>query len=172
MVLGKSKMTEDRFSSIYKANYKDLYHYGIRLGFSHETCLDALQDVFYKLLIRSNPIDDDGARAYLFRSLRNRLIDMMRVKTEMSYEDITDQPFSVEVTIEDEMIENEEVKMLKQKVESLMSMLTNRQREIIYLRYMEEMEYEDIGKLLQMKPESVRKAVNRGIELIRQLSKK
>jgi RNA polymerase sigma factor (sigma-70 family) len=167
-------MNDSDFSIIYKANYNDLYNYGLRLGFAHETCMDALHDVFYKLLAGKNTVELDEIRPYLFKSLKNRLIDIMRSKAEQAderIENMEELPFSVEVNIEDEMIGNEEMFLLKQKVETLMNLLTDRQREIIYLRYMEEMEYEDIGELLHMKASSVRKAVYRGIEILRKIAK-
>jgi RNA polymerase sigma factor (sigma-70 family) len=164
-------MNEAKFTFVYKANVKDLYNYGIRLGFSDEICMDALHDVFYKVLVSNKMLDDNSIRPYLFKSLRNRLIDLMNLKDEQNNEDVSKLPFTVDVNIMDKMIEDEEMESLRQKVASLMNLLSDRQREIVYLRYMEEMEYEEIGKLLKMKSESVRKAVFRSIKLIRQLLK-
>ena len=86
--------------------------------------------------------------------------------------DVDEMPFLVEVSVENTtgeeyMIEEEERKMLKQKVEFLLGLLTPRQRKAVYLRYMEDMEYEEIGKLLDMNAESVRKLVFRGLEKLR-----
>ncbi len=65
------------------------------------------------------------------------------------------------------MISTEEKRQLNQRVDELMSTLTSNQREAIYLRYMQEMEYDEIAQLLNITSESVRKLVYRGISKLR-----
>lgn len=159
----------DRLSSLYNAHVDGLYYYGISLGFSHDICLDAIQDVFCKLFFKIENINSEAAKYYLFRSYRNQLLDLRKSKKkEIAHSDIIDLPFHVEVTIVDTLIEKEEQERIKKKVDQLMGMLTQRQREAIYLRYMEELEYDEIGKILGMNIESVRKLVFRGMEKLRQ----
>ncbi len=159
----------DRLSSLYDAHVNGLHSYGTGLGFSHDACMDAIQDVFCKLFFKIETINAETAKYYLFRSFRNRLIDLYKSKKkEIAYPDISDLPFHVEVTVVDTLIEEEEQEQIKKKVDQLMGMLTQRQREAIYLRYMEELEYDEIGKILRMNAESVRKLVFRGIEKLRQ----
>lgn len=162
-------MDHPAFSAIYKAHVDSLYSYGIGLGYSHDACLDAIQDVFYKLYCQKFLVNVDNIRFYLLRSLKNRLIDMQKAtKKEITHHDIGGLPFSVEVSVKDHVVDREDEELIKNKVETLLNLLTDRQREAIYLRYMQELEYEEIGKLLNMSAESVRKLVHRGIEKIRQ----
>ena len=65
------------------------------------------------------------------------------------------------------MISEEETQKLKKIVEDLLKELTPRQREAIYLRYMQEMDYEDIAVLLNMNVNSARRLVSRGIDSLR-----
>lgn len=65
------------------------------------------------------------------------------------------------------MISEEETQKLKRIVEDLLKELTPRQREAIYLRYMQEMDYEDIAILLNMNVNSARRLVSRGIDSLR-----
>lgn len=159
------------FSQVYATHVTGLYNYGIGLGFSHDICLDAIHDVFFKFYTKDKLENVGNIKYYLFRSIKNRLIDIRRSKKkEVANQYIGDLPFTVEVTVMDSLIKEEERALLKKKVESLMNSLTQRQREAIFLRYMEEMEYDEIGELLHMNSESVRKLVYRGIEKIRKES--
>jgi len=167
----KQFVKEDKtvYSQIYKKYVNLLYNYGISLNFSHDMCMDAIHDVFYKLYTGKKDLEDiDNIKYYLLRSLKNRLLDIYRHNKGMQYEDVSELPFSIGVTVVDFIIDREEQEQLKKKVETLLASLTDRQREAIYLRYMQDLEYDEIGQLLNITPESVRKLVYRGFEEIRQ----
>lgn len=70
----------------------------------------------------------------------------------------------------DTMIGEEEKSDIKATIESLLNSLTDRQREAIYLRYMQNLDYEEIAELLDMSPGSVRKLVYRAIMSLRKKS--
>ncbi len=153
---------------LYKKHVNDLFNYGVGIGFSDQVCMDAIHDVFCALYANGkNPEEIINIKHYLFVSLKNRLIDIYRSSKKMNELDIKELPFVIEVSILDSIIADDERAILKANVEKLMSQLTDRQREAIYLRYMQELSYEEIGVLLEMTPESVRKLVHRGIEKMR-----
>lgn len=159
---------EDAFSSLYSLCVQQLYAYGVSLGFSSDTCLDAIQDVFYKLYIRKNELRHvTHLRVYLFRSLRNRLFDIHKKQKNMESLNTETTAFAIEVSVSEKIENEEERAMLKQKVDSLLQLLTDRQREAIYLRYMQNLEYDEIATMMEMNSESVRKLVYRALETIR-----
>jgi RNA polymerase sigma factor (sigma-70 family) len=152
---------------LYEKYVNDLFNYGVGMGFSEQICMDAIHDVFCNLYANKNYDNILNIKYYLFRSLKNRLIDIHRSTSRLSTLDVENLPFAVEVSILDTIIADDEQAILKANVEKLMRLLTDRQREAIYLRYMQELNYDEIGALLDMTPESVRKLVHRGIEKMR-----
>ncbi len=132
--------------------------------------MDAIHDVFYKLCINFRSLSKlDNLKFYLFRSLKNRLIDIQRTNREFAgtlsqdnylYENLK---FEFNVSIEDELIKREDLKAIKQKVEEVLSTLTDRQREIIYLRYIHEYDYEQIAQLLNITIESARNLISKSL---------
>ena len=149
-----------------------MYKYGRGMGISHDTCLDIIHDVFCWLIEKNMVFETDNIRHYLFRSFINRYINIQKSQKKEIQMNINDLPFEVELSLknttsEEYMIEEEESETIKQQVKFLLNLLTQRQRAAVYLRYMEEMEYEEIGKLLDMNAESVRKLVFRGLEKLR-----
>jgi RNA polymerase sigma factor (sigma-70 family) len=156
------------FTSIYNSHVNMLLSYGTGLGFEREILKDAIQDVFMKMYLNRNQLAEiENLKFYLLRSLKNRLLDIRKSLAEVN--DISDyeSDFSVKTTILDEMIEEEDRIVIQQKVDRLLSALTGRQREAIYLRFIHEMEYEEIAQLLDMTPQACRKLVFRGIKRIR-----
>jgi len=164
--------TNENFSQLYKRYVNSLYNYGAAMGLSHDACLDIIHDVFCRLIEKNEEFETKSVRHYLFRCFINRYLDIQKSQKNVVSENFNDSPFMMEVslddtTIEGYMIEEEEKEALKQKIEFLLNLLTQRQRKAVYLRYMEEMEYDEIGELLDMSAESVRKLVFRGIEKLR-----
>lgn len=66
------------------------------------------------------------------------------------------------------MIDKEESILLKNKVEKLLECLSGQQREALYMRYMLGLGYDEIGEILQINSDSVRKIIYRSIKKIRQ----
>ena len=158
----------DYFSQLYKTNITSLYRFGKGMGLSHDACLDIIHDIFCRLIEKNRVFETISVKQFLFRSFINRHIDIQKSRKKMiNGEDINHLPFVIEVSLEDTAIEQEEKEILKQKVDYLLDILTPRQRKAVYLRFMEEMEYEDIAIIMDMSSESVRKLVFRGFEKIR-----
>lgn len=131
----------EAYSLLYREHIQELFFYGKALTGNDERLKDAIQDVFYKLL--SNPAalkDVQNLKYFLFKSLKNRLIDILKSEMRQSqsgeaaaYEQID---FTInDVTVLDSLIEEEERLELSRKIKSLLNLLTPRQREAVCLRY-------------------------------------
>jgi len=159
------------FTSFYNKYVDELYNYGISLGFSDSTCKDAIHDVFCKIYVNKNELKNiHNIKYYLFKSLKNRLLNIYRREKKIIFDEIENYSFHIEACVMDSIIDKEEEEILKHKIESLMNSLTSNQREAIYLRYMQGMEYEEIAQILNINAESVRKLVYRGIDKLREQS--
>ena len=77
-------------------------------------------------------------------------------------------PFDIELNVEDSLIEEEEQLKVKNEINLMLDSLTNRQREIIYLRYVQEYDYEQISELLKINVHSCRKLVSKAILSLRE----
>ncbi|HBG57967.1 RNA polymerase sigma factor [Proteiniphilum sp. UBA1028] len=164
----------ENITTIYKNHLDALYAYALHMGFDEQTAMDAIHDVFYKLCIRHTDFDDkSNLRFYLFRALRNRLIDIHRSYREIpgleadKYETEEFPSFQLKITIEDEIILQEDKEEIRKKIEQVLDRLTNRQREIIYLRYIHEYRYEEIAEIMQISVESSRNLLSRTITRLR-----
>ncbi len=167
---GLKRGDELAFATLYSQYADLLLSYGIGLGFGKEDIEDAIQEVFCNLFLHHNEAGDiQNLKFYLLRSLKNRLLNTERVSMNSSgLEDVNEANFHTEVTVLDDMIDEEERIRIKQQVESYLETLTGRQREAIYLRYMEGLEYEEIASLMDMTVPSVRNLVFRAIKQLRE----
>lgn len=170
------KMVEPSINNIdvlYRRYVNDLLSYALYLGFDRETSKDAIHDVFYKICLDRDLLNKiNNIRFYLLRALKNRLLDIHKQKkdiSEISMDNVGDElPFIIRVTIEDDIIQSEEDEKTRKQIEDLLNNLTDRQREIIYLRYSQECDYEQIAQLMDITVPACRKLSHKAITKLRQ----
>lgn len=167
-----NKNGNDTIDNLYRRYVHDLFSYASHLGFDPETCKDAIHDVFYKLCINQKQLDNViNVRYYLLRSLKNRLLDIHKQRKEVSQlpSDSVNQelPFTIHITIEDILIQSEDEENIKTVIGNMLQSLTAHQREIIYLRYTQECEYEEIARLMNISVHSCRKLIYKAITKLR-----
>lgn len=160
------KGDDDAFTLIYNQYVNQLMAYGMGWGFNKEVLKDAIQDVFCKLYFNRKAFEGvNNPKFYLIRALKNRILDMQKKKMETV--DLADIEFSITPTVLDTIISEEERTAIEQQIQKYLNLLTGRQREAVYLRFIEEMEYEEIAEILEMTAPAVRKLVSRAITRIR-----
>ncbi len=168
-------MTEkSKIAIIYNQYVDDLFIYAQYLGFEKEGAMDAIHDIFCKISEDAEKLDNiENIKFYLFRSLKNRLIDISKSKREnveikTDIEMHPEIPFKFHVSFDDEIISDEDKAQIKQQIEEMLSILTNRQREAIYLRYIQEYDYPQIAEILNISIHSCRKLVSNSILRLRE----
>ena len=162
-----------QFIALYKFYYQDLYADGVSLGFNTEDVKDAIQEVYLKLYFNERLcIDEKKIKFYLLRSVRNQLIDWERTKKDTSSIEEEERSFKLSVSVEESFISDEEDLLLKKRVNRILDLLTDHQREIVYLHFIEEMPYEEIAVMLDMKIQTVRGQVFKAMEKLRKLDSK
>lgn len=170
-------ITFSHIASTYNDYLDSLYSYARHLGFDDQTSMDAIHDVFYNLCTHHSSLNEiDNLKFYLFRSLRNRLIDLKRTNRELPGlsavgEELSERlSFQLYVTVEDELIMKEDSEEIRQKVENVLGRLTHRQREAIYLRYIHECSYEEISEIMQISVPASRNLVSKSVTKMRDSS--
>ncbi len=154
---------------IYDQYADDLLSYGMSMGYKKEVLEDAIHDLFYKLCRSPHLIKRvKELKLYLFRALKNRLVNIYKSKAKYVTTDLPEFKLAVNTDSLHLLIEEEERIIIKKRINKLLGELSNKQREIIYLRFLQEMTYVEIGELLEMTPASVKNVVYRAINKIRE----
>ncbi|MBO1362280.1 sigma-70 family RNA polymerase sigma factor [Prevotella sp. A2931] len=162
------EVRDEAFSSLYFLSVDGLMGYGRGMGFGPQTCEDAVHDVFCLIYMKRRRLAGvTDFNAYLFRSFRNAMLNVHKKAAKLSDREVGQLPFTTEVTVLDTMIGDEQRREVAATIAGLMAMLTDRQREAVYLRYMHGMDYEEIAALMGLQVGSVRKLVYRAIMVLR-----
>ena len=157
---------ENAYSWLYKTYIQVLYSYGLHFTMDGELIKDCIQEVFTKIYKnRKTLILPDNVRLYLLIALKNCLLNALN--KQYRYTDLESIPFILSETVEDEFLSTEASKLQKEEVENILSILTPRQREIMYYRFVEEMDFDQICKIMDLNYNSAHNLIQRALKKVR-----
>jgi RNA polymerase sigma factor (sigma-70 family) len=156
------------FQTLFETYADVLYGYGRKFVSDGDFVRDCIQDLFVKLYShRASLSPTANPKFYLLLSLKNTIIDALVKARKLTYVSPENLPFlAVEYYMfeGDSAEEAETGKILKKA----MSVLNARQKEAIYLRFQQELSYEEVSELLGINYQSARNLIHRSITKIRE----
>ncbi|HEY4784970.1 MAG TPA: RNA polymerase sigma factor [Bacteroidales bacterium] len=158
-------------SQIFLEFHDDLFNYGMKLSANDDIVKDSIQDLFLKLWKNRQNLDKVKViKPYLFKSLRHHIFDSIELRKSLRLTDEeSNRAFEVVYSHEDFLIDEQINTETRDKVIQALNQLTPRQREAIYLRYFEELEFSTVAQVMEMNVQSVRNTIHRGMQVMRDL---
>lgn len=162
---------EDAYTRLYHLHIRAMYRYGMSLvPVSEAFVLDCVHDVFTELWAKRTRLSlPDNTRYYLLRALKNRIMQLLerterrtQLLNEADYEALWDAPDELE-----QLEELEAATTRQQRLQHLIARLPPRQQEALKLRFVESLNYSQIGEVMAMNQQSARNLVFRAVEKLR-----
>jgi len=168
---------DDRaFTALYHQFAPQLLHYGNHFNLDREIVHDALQEVFAELYLSREKlkIPINNVRGYLFVSLKNRLLKQIYRGNKFSVTDFSGYvekkfEFQSEYSLQDQWIREEISEEKKRKLQQAVDSLSSKQKEIIFLKFEEELEYPEIARILNITVDSARKQLYRTLKSLQKI---
>lgn len=148
-----------------------MYRYGMSLVPASEAfVLDCVHDVFTELWVkRTRLTTPDNVRFYLLKALKIRIISLLerkekpsRALSDQDFENLWAEPNELELLEELEAASNRQ-----ERLRLLIAQLPPRQQEALKLRFVENMDYNQIGEVLDINQQSAKNLVFRAVEKLR-----
>ena len=146
---------EIAYTKLIKQYSKMLFNYGFRICQDRDFVKDCVQDVFFELWNRRLKIKaTEAVKWYLFKAVRLRIF---REQSKWNKSEPLDKgyEFLVEFNIETKMIADAESAVLAAKIRQILNNLPARQREIMYLRFYEGLDFDNIARIMDISKQSV-----------------
>lgn len=166
--------TEKVFMESYEEFSDAIFRYALFQTSNKETALDITQDTFIKTwqyLQKGEEVEN--IRAFLYRVAKNLIIDYRRKKKSSSLDqileagtDFTEQPNVLEEKEDDFDRERDKEKILK-----TIDKIDEKYKEILLMRYVEEMSIKEIGDILEKSQNHISVMIHRGVEKLKKLLK-
>jgi len=105
-----------------------------------------------------------SVRNYLYKALRNILFRKIKSHSRFTFLENEEYNYSFEVSCDNQLIEDEEEKLLRNTIKDILDKLPARQKEIVYLRFYEGLTYEEVAEVMAIDIHSVYKLWYKAIE--------
>ncbi len=170
---------QDIFEHLVDRYEKKLNRYVHRLtGLDTESIEDILQEAFIKVYVNLNDYDPEYSfSSWVYRITHNEAINYLRKNnkvTTVPLENDNKENANLIEVLKSEIDVAEEIsrKDLVERIRKAISMLPNKYREILILRYIEDLNYEEISDILRMPMGTVATTINRAKEKFKQIAEK
>lgn len=154
---------------IYQEQVRALLKYGNKFSRDSQLIEDSVQDLFVELWRkRANLGPTDNIRRYLLVALRRKIIRQIeRSRKRFSEGEPTENHFGAEMSIDEEIIGAEVSAAQSVQLKRAFETLSKRQQEALYLKYYADLDYKDIGEVMDINYQSVRNLVFKALQTLR-----
>jgi len=165
--------SKEAFEQLVRLHYKDLFNYGSRFTTDEYFLKDCIQDLFLYLWKNRLTISETSfVKYYLFKSLRRKLkleADRNKRANTLAFSFFQN---------EDEMVSSAESRMILEegqaeqvtKVRQLVTKLSKRQQEVVYLRFYGDADIAEIAEIMHLNRQSVYNLLHDSLKQLRQLT--
>jgi RNA polymerase sigma factor (sigma-70 family) len=163
------KGDENAFKNLYSLYASLLYQYGLKLTPKTQLIEDCIQDLFIRIFKNHNNLGKtDNVKYYLVKSFRNNLVRIIDNEKKYSFEKNEQYYFETIFSAEHKIVVSEEKEENQKILVNALKKLSARQKEAIYLRYTNGLEYNEIANIMKMSIEACRNIIYRSIKSLRQ----
>jgi RNA polymerase sigma factor (sigma-70 family) len=162
---------ETAFQKLMERFYGALVNYGSKYSKDKELVKDNIQELFIDLWTHRHRLSQPtSVKAYLLTSLRRRLLRSLSKPYFLSLTDqLSDDFFHFEPSPELILIERESIVRQSQQVARYLNELPRRQREIIYLKYYQNLDREEIAEVMGISQQSVSNLLQKALLALRRV---
>ncbi|MCF0039198.1 RNA polymerase sigma factor [Dyadobacter fanqingshengii] len=146
------------FEQLMSSHFRVLFRYGCKFSKDQEFVKDSVQDLFLHLWEKRGSLSADVAvKPYLMASLRRLMHRSVSSKSWVGEGNVeqVDEAFDLEFSVEQQYINNESTLVRTRQLEKLLMELPKRQKEVIYLKFFQELSREQISEIMAVSPQTV-----------------
>lgn len=156
------------FHELYTQYADILFSFGLVYSKDQEHVKDCIHDLFFELYkYRKNLADNDHIRNYLFKSLKRKIQSPKGRKLNLVYTNKIEEG-SAQKTNPATEEEPEGLEDNLEKIKKTFRKLSDKQKEVLNLRFQVGMPYPEIAQIMDISVESVRTLVYRTVKAIRE----
>jgi len=159
----------EAFESLYQTYSAGLYNYGSKFTKDKDLIKECIQDLFVNLWTKRTSIGKpEHVKNYLYKSFRHSIFKKtFQLSKNESYEETESYSFQVVLNVEEALIDNERQSQVCDQLQQAIAKLTARQREAIFLKFYEQLSYEEIAEVMGISVKAGYKIMARSLDYLR-----
>lgn len=140
---------EEALHLLFEEHYIGLINYGVKLCGDRELATDSFNQVLLHLWEKREHLPAvENVRAYLLTCMRNQVLQELKARKRRGHHEAASQHGTegAEWSYEEYLVRLQTDDLLRQKVKAAFESLTSRQRELLRLRFFEDLDYDEIAR--------------------------
>ena len=166
--------SREALNTIFENNIRILYAYGRNITRDHDLVVDCIQDIFVELWIKRERItaDVNSIKYYLIKCVRRRILRRLSEERRQAGQPIPENYCDeVEFNIEFSLIRDQVSKEVSSHLKTSVSTLSKGQQEAIYLKFYENLSYEEVASVMHTNVKAVYNLIGKSIISLRKYFK-
>ncbi len=143
---------------IYRTYAKDLFNFGMKIKANSSLVEDAIQELFVELWSsRRNLANTQKIRFYLLKALKRKIYYQLNRECKLYAEKSAEEVSAVQVTLpfESRLIDEQTLNEKKAHLLHCVNQLPQRQKEVLQLLFFENLSYEEVAEIMNIRVKSV-----------------
>ena len=144
-----------------------LIQYGSKICADKNIVEDAIQDLFIELWQSKSGTQVQSVKAYFLKALKYKLLKQLKKQSLQSVDDSGDTNF--QLSHDHFIIDREEESGTVKKIVQAINQLPARQKEIIYLKIYQALDYDEISEVMGINYQAARNLFYQSVKSLRQI---
>lgn len=162
---------QEAFDQIYHEHVDCLVRYGHNFSQDVDIIDDCIQELFCRIWQKRILLKEtDNIRYYLMASFRKELLKAIKKKSKRSSligKLFPETTLVFSASLETKMIQEESHHQQTKVLNQCLEKLSSRQKEIIYLKYYNELSFDEIGEIMGLDKKAVYNAMSKAMMILR-----
>ncbi len=156
------------FDELYHFYIQSIFNYGMKISNDQELTKECIQELFVTLWNSKSRLSiEKSVKNYLFLSLKRSLANKLGRRQKSQPLELVDLQNANLLSTDEPFFQENTLKENKNKIDLAFKSLSKRQKEAIFLKYFEDMSYEEISEIMGLNVNGVYKLVSTGIKRLR-----
>ncbi|MBL7032753.1 MAG: sigma-70 family RNA polymerase sigma factor [Candidatus Delongbacteria bacterium] len=156
-------MNNEQFTNLVTRHSDDLYNYACYMLRNSEDAADVIQETFLRCWQQREQLQPGLEKNWLWRVICHQCLDLLRRRQRMHkrFQRLEPDRLAQLPGIEQEQESAYDLQHKQQQLQTALADLPARSRSIMLLRYFDDLDYEQIAGIMQLRPGAVRTIAHR-----------
>ena len=160
---------EESFVRLFKNYYSNLYHYGCKISRDTTLVEDCIQELFIEMWRSNGKAEIISLKAYIFKSFKFKLLRALSKIGKMGKLMADQNVDTFQLSHEAFLMNEQENKILIQKVQDALDQLSPRQKEIVYLKFYMDLSYQEVSEIMNINYQASRNLVYQSVKVLKNI---
>ncbi|MDH7461630.1 sigma-70 family RNA polymerase sigma factor [Chitinophagaceae bacterium 26-R-25] len=156
------------FGQLFQRHYPSLFQFGMKITSDSILLEDTIQELFIELWQNKKQTEVLSVKAYLLKALKYKLMRGLKKKNGNATGDLQDDML-FELSHETFLVEQQETEERKKIVLNAFQQLSNRQKEIIYLKFYQNLSYEEVSEIMSINYQVARNLLYQSVKALKKI---